>query len=275
MKTKCQGNARVKKAQLNRLRRNFEVLEMQRDEPVADYFSRVMIIANDMRNCGEDMHDSKIVEKILRTLTDKWNFIVCSIEESKDIGELSVDTLQSSLLVHEQKFKYRNNEEEQALKITHEAKYSSRGRGRVSYRGGRGGGGEADKHLTKPQLNVTSVILLNTIHMSVQGGRRGPTINHMCGDHSIFNDIDESFKHVVRLGNNAKMDVSGKENVKLWLKGTSFILSDVYYVPELKNPLISIGQLQEKGLDVLFRSNQCRIYHPSRGLLIQANMTAN
>lgn len=44
MKMKCQGNARVKKAQLNRLRRNFEVLGMQRDEPVADYFSRVMII---------------------------------------------------------------------------------------------------------------------------------------------------------------------------------------------------------------------------------------
>lgn len=34
--------------------------------------------------------------------------------------------------------------------------------------------------------------------------------NHMCGDHSIFYDIVESFKNAVRLGNNAKMDVAGK-----------------------------------------------------------------
>jgi hypothetical protein len=37
----------------------------------------------------------------LRTLTEKYNYIVCSIEESKDINHLSVDELQSSLLVHE------------------------------------------------------------------------------------------------------------------------------------------------------------------------------
>ncbi|EOY01288.1 Uncharacterized protein TCM_011225 [Theobroma cacao] len=47
--------------------------------------------------------DVIIVEKILRSLTPKYNFIVCSIEKSHDIDELSLDELQSSLLVHEQK----------------------------------------------------------------------------------------------------------------------------------------------------------------------------
>ena len=50
------------------------------------------------------MSEVKIVEKILRTLTEKFNYIVCSIEESKDISQLTVDELQSSLLVHEQNF---------------------------------------------------------------------------------------------------------------------------------------------------------------------------
>ena len=63
-----------------------------------------MTVVNDMRNYGEDMSDVKIVEKILRTLTNKWNYIVCSIEEAKDIDQLSVDALQSSMLVHEQTF---------------------------------------------------------------------------------------------------------------------------------------------------------------------------
>eukprot|EP00257_Ricinus_communis_P025685 XP_025013099.1 uncharacterized protein LOC112534844 [Ricinus communis] len=107
MKLKFQGSARVKRAQLQALRREFEVLEMKEGESVNDYFGRVIVVSNAMRNCGEEINDVKIVEKILRTLTERFNYVVCSIEESKDIDMLSVDQLQSSLLVHEQKFTRR------------------------------------------------------------------------------------------------------------------------------------------------------------------------
>ncbi|KAK9748830.1 hypothetical protein RND81_02G083800 [Saponaria officinalis] len=99
--------------------------------------------------------------------------------------------------------------------------------------------------------------------------------NHMCGDYSLFCDFDKNFKQTVRLGNNMKMSVVGKGNIKLLLKDTTYVVREVFYVPELKNHLLSIGQLQEKGLDVLFKSNQCQIYHPTKGLIIQAYMTAN
>ncbi|XP_020275507.1 uncharacterized protein LOC109850022 [Asparagus officinalis] len=139
MKTKFQGTQRVQRAHLNVLRREFEILEMKVRESITEYFGRVMLIANNMRNYGEDMPDSKIVEKILRTLTEKYIYVVCSIEESKDTDRLSVDELQSSLLVHEQKFK-RSNGDEQALKVTHEEKHGERGRGRGVFRRGRGRG---------------------------------------------------------------------------------------------------------------------------------------
>lgn len=58
---------------------------MRLRETFNGYFGRVMVMYNDMRNYGEDMPNVKIVEKILRTLTDKFNYIVCSIEEFKDI----------------------------------------------------------------------------------------------------------------------------------------------------------------------------------------------
>ena len=58
------------------------------------------------------MSNVKIVEKILRSLTDKFNFVVCSIEESKDIDQLIVDELQTSLLVHEQKVIDKRSEEQ-------------------------------------------------------------------------------------------------------------------------------------------------------------------
>lgn len=140
MKKKFEGNAWVKRSILQALRRDFETLEMKPGESVIDYFSRVMSVANKMRNYGEDMQDVKVVEKILRSLTEKFNYIVCSIEESKNIDQLSIDELESSLIVHEQKF-HRNSGEEQALKITHENSSGARGRGRGGFRGrGRGRG---------------------------------------------------------------------------------------------------------------------------------------
>ncbi|KAG6383222.1 hypothetical protein SASPL_157029 [Salvia splendens] len=195
MKKKFEGNARVKRAALQALRRDFEILEMKVGETITNYFARVMIVANQMRSYGEQMSESTIVEKILRTLTEKFNYIVVSIEESKDIDSLTIDELQSSLIVHEQKF-HRSHGEEQALKM-------------------------------------------------------------------------------VNLGNNMKMSVAGKGYVRLCLNGVTHIISGVFYVPELKNHLLSVGQLQEKGLAILIQSNECKIYHPSRGLIIQTKMTAN
>lgn len=72
------------------------------ERSITDYFSRVMSIANKIRVYGEDMHDVKVVEKILHSLTEKFNYVIYAIE-SKDINSLTVDELQSSLTVHEQK----------------------------------------------------------------------------------------------------------------------------------------------------------------------------
>ena len=101
LKRKYGGNDRVKRSLLNSLRRDFEVLEMKEGETITEYFSRVMAVANKMRSNGEEMPDSKVVQKILRTLTDRFTYVVVSIEESKDTESLSIDELQSSLVIHE------------------------------------------------------------------------------------------------------------------------------------------------------------------------------
>lgn len=49
-----------------------------------------MTVANKMRNYGENMPDIKVVEKNLHSLTEKFDYILCSIEESKNI-DLSID----------------------------------------------------------------------------------------------------------------------------------------------------------------------------------------
>lgn len=90
---------------------------MKEGESISEYFSRVMSVSNKMWSNGETMRDHKVVQKILRTLTEKFTYIVVSIEESKDTNNISVDELQSTLLIHEQKFKRVTQEDDgQALK---------------------------------------------------------------------------------------------------------------------------------------------------------------
>lgn len=78
-----------------------------------------MVIVNKMWIHGDKMEDVTIVEKILWSMTPKFIFVVCSIEECNDIDELSIGELQSSLLVHEQKIN-QQEKEEQALKAASE-----------------------------------------------------------------------------------------------------------------------------------------------------------
>lgn len=233
MKRKFGGNERVKRSLLQTLRRDFEILAMKNNEDIDEYFKRVMTVSNKMRSNGEDMPDTKIVEKILQTLTERFTYGFVSIEESKDTRSMTIDELQSSLSVHEKKFKRSNNEEEaQALNVG--------GRGRGSYRGrGRGRGRSFNKATTEcynchklghfayecpsgnndahfAEIDEKEEVLLMA-YVELQGTRRGDVwfvdsgcSNHMCGEKSMFSSLDITFTHNVKLGNNHKLMVGGK-----------------------------------------------------------------
>lgn len=135
MKQKFEGSTKVKRAQLQALRKEYETLQMKEGETVNSFFARTLAIAKKMRTCGDTLQENTISEKILRSLTMRFNYVVCSIEESNNLDTLTLDELQSSLLVHEQRMKGEPSEEEHVLKVS----FEGRGRGRSFYRGrGRG-----------------------------------------------------------------------------------------------------------------------------------------
>ncbi|XP_073054102.1 uncharacterized protein [Primulina eburnea] len=86
--------------------------------------------------------------------------------------------------------------------------------------------------------------------------------NHMCANQGMFTSLDTTFCHTFKLGNNTSMIVVGKGVIKLKLKEIYYVIGDVYYVPDLKNILSSVGQLQEKGLTVIFKDVTCNITYP-------------
>jgi hypothetical protein len=50
-----------------------------------------------MNSCGEAMTDRSKIEKILRTLTEKFDHIVVAFEKSKDLSNMKFEELQASL----------------------------------------------------------------------------------------------------------------------------------------------------------------------------------
>lgn len=99
---KCYTGAnKLKKVQLQTLRRQYELLQMEANETIAAYLTQVQPLTNSMKECGEKMDDQLIVEKVLRTLNVRFDYIVVAIEESKDLACLKVEELQGSLEAHE------------------------------------------------------------------------------------------------------------------------------------------------------------------------------
>lgn len=90
---------------------------MESTEKILDYFTRVLSLTNMMKGCGETISDKMIVEKIMRTLTPRFDYIVVAIEESKDMETMLVEEIQGSLEAHEQRLNERGGNEKNMTQV--------------------------------------------------------------------------------------------------------------------------------------------------------------
>ena len=84
-----EGDEKVKRAKLQPHRRKFEQLCMKEEENIASYLQRVAEVANTIIGLGDDMPEEKVVEKILRSLTPRFDSKVSAIGELKELGTLT------------------------------------------------------------------------------------------------------------------------------------------------------------------------------------------
>ena len=85
---------KIKKVRLQCIRRQFELAEMEDSEKVANYFNRLQLLVNQIKSCGEAVTKISVVEKVLCTLSDKFDNVVTTIEEcGRDMKTLSIEEL--------------------------------------------------------------------------------------------------------------------------------------------------------------------------------------
>ena len=66
--------------------------------------------------------------------------------------------------------------------------------------------------------------------------------NHMCGRKDMFVELNESISRNVSFGDDSIIAVKGKGNILIRLKdGRHQFISNVYYVPNMKSNILSLG----------------------------------
>ncbi|XP_027927498.1 uncharacterized protein LOC114184388 [Vigna unguiculata] len=280
-----------KKVKLQALRRRFEFLVMEENESVAD---------------------KQIAHKILRSLPSKFDHLVITIEEAKDLETLELEELQHLLEVHE----FRRSER----KLTHDQAYrpelitegSSKGK-RKTESNGRGTRikkvnlrnlgkrivikqesplgikrGRWSEKQPKNQANLAqdegsdskAVMLMAQTCLDLKEEASwyldSGCSSHMIGRKDWFVKMEEATHGKIRFADNSSLTAQGTGRVVLRDEdGKEVVLEDLLFVPGLKTNLLSLDQLPQKGFVMTKKDNCLNVFDQSNRLIIQSNLSKN
>ncbi|XBJ10170.1 hypothetical protein VPH35_015098 [Triticum aestivum] len=145
IRTQRLGSNRVREANVQKLRADFENIAFKEGEHVDDFAMRISSVASQLRALGDTMDDARVVRKFLRVVPPRFAQVAVSIETLLDLSELSIEELTSRLRVVEERLEDGRESfggEQLLLSKKWEArKRQGRGGGAPSSGGGIGRGG--------------------------------------------------------------------------------------------------------------------------------------
>ena len=125
---------------------------MKESENVSDYIMHVQTVVNQLNRHGEILAEMQVLKKILSSLTNNFENVVCAIEEVKNLATFTVNELAGSLEAHEQRKKKKEETLDQALqtkasikdeKILYSQNFEGGGCVNESIKNGHGGQGSS------------------------------------------------------------------------------------------------------------------------------------
>ncbi|KAG8480143.1 hypothetical protein CXB51_024938 [Gossypium anomalum] len=250
------GSDKTRQQQVINLRRDFENLKMKESESIKQYSDRIMATVNSIRLLGEDFSESRIVEKVITTLPERFESKISSLEDSRDLTTISLSELVNSLYALEQKRANRQEENSEGA-FQAKAKESS----------------SANKKGKKPWLDKKDKFRKDSNKRSYPPSKGKAPVQQQDQAHSaedqqakeehVFSasslELNMSFSSRIRIGNRSLIEAKGRGDVLINLSSSNKLITDVLYVPDIDQNLLSVGQLVEKGYSLFFRSGSCVI----------------
>ena len=103
LKAEYEGDERIHGMKVLNLIMDFELQKMKESESVVEYSDRLLIIANKVRLLRSVLNDSRIIEKLLVTIPEKFEVTITSLENTKDLSKISLAELLNALQAQEQR----------------------------------------------------------------------------------------------------------------------------------------------------------------------------
>ena len=97
LKDEYEGDERIKGMQVINLVREFEMQKMKESETIKEYANKLLGIANKIRLLGTKFFDSRIVQKILVTIPEKFEASITTLENTKDLSNITLVELLSAI----------------------------------------------------------------------------------------------------------------------------------------------------------------------------------
>ncbi|XP_048630262.1 uncharacterized protein LOC106412469 [Brassica napus] len=259
------GAERVKEARLQTLMSEFDRLSMKEGEKIDDLAEKLSELSSKSSALGEEIEESKLVKKFLKSLPrKKYIHIVASLEQVLDLKDTSFEDIVGRLKAYEERVTEEEETQEDQGKLMYTNTDSQTSRENYDdYRGTE----DEEEELTEDGV---------VEGMELQEAQEQ--------DKDDTQHADELMMHEVVYLNEDKVvpskfethddqenmwiDIKGKGSIEFVdMNGEHRVMYDVYYIPDLKSNIISLGQATEAGCDIRLRGD-CLIMHDKDGKLL-------
>ncbi|CAL2275175.1 unnamed protein product [Prunus armeniaca] len=103
LRREYRGDKKVRAVKLQAVRADFEYMRMTDGESLDSYLSKFFGTVNNLKSLGEDVSETRIVQKLLMSLGRKYKSIVSIIEETRDLDVLRVEEVIASVKVYDKR----------------------------------------------------------------------------------------------------------------------------------------------------------------------------
>jgi hypothetical protein len=98
----------------------------------------------------------------------------------------------------------------------------------------------------------------------------------MTGRREALASLDTTMHGTVCFGDVSLVEIEGIGSVMLQTKQVRHkILTEVYFIPKLKSNIVSLGQLEEGGCEIMIKKRFCNVYDAEHTLLAHAPWVRN
>ncbi|XP_052874153.1 uncharacterized protein LOC128279399 [Gossypium arboreum] len=239
LKEEFMGSDKTRQQQLINLRRDFENLKMKESETIRQYSDRIMATVNSIKLLGEDFRESRVVEKVVTTLPEN---------KGGPIGKKSI-------------LKELSKERKKKAQVQ-----VRKGRNIGSIKGRNQEGMEAGKDFHYAFTAKGVHIWRNTVGID-------QTSSAEAANNLVMLRRCVRTKEGTRIDNGDLIEVKGKDNVVINTCLDNKVISDVLYVPDIDQNLLSVGQLVKKGYSLVFKNGFCIVEDTYGQELVTVAMT--